>query len=112
VLDDLGLGSVPRHRLLEEALVSIVQAVPGLRTRLFGQVFLSIAQAGDLLRTTPAVVKQLVKPAVLPGDASGKGPPARPLITAVELLKYRSHIQQSLAQCGRRGGRACHQDAL
>ena len=97
VLDDIGLGSVPHHRLLEEALVSIVQAVPPLRTRLFGQVHLSIEHAADLLHTTPSTLKRLLKTAALPAPAPEQGAPAPPVIVALELLKRRSHIQQHLA---------------
>jgi superfamily II RNA helicase len=101
LLDELGLGSVPRHRLLEEALVSIVQAVPALRSRLFGQVHLTIEQAAGLLRTQPSTLKHLVKAAVLPVYAPEIGPPAHPVIVAGELLKQRPSIQQHLAELPR-----------
>ena len=97
VLDDIGLGSVPHHRLLEEALVSIVQGVPPLRTRLFGQVHLGIEQAAGLLHTTPSALKQLLKANTVPTPAPEPGAPARPVIVALELLKRRSHIQRHLA---------------
>ena len=73
VLDDIGLGSVPHHRLLEEALVSIVQAVPPLRRRLFGQVHLGIEQAAGLLHTTPSALKQLLKANTVPTPAPEPG---------------------------------------
>jgi superfamily II RNA helicase len=97
VLDDIGLGSVPRHRLLEEALVSIVQAVPSVGTRLFGQVHLTIEQAASLLHTTPSAVKELMKANVLPVCSREQYAPAHPVIVAIELLKHRAHIQQHLA---------------
>ena len=97
VLNDLGLGSVPRHRLLEDALVGIVQAIPALRTRLLAQVYLSIEQTADLLRITPSAVKQLVQQAVLPVYAHDKGSSAPPRIAAAELLKRCSSILRSQA---------------
>jgi hypothetical protein len=97
VLDGIGLGSVPHHRLLEEALVSIVQAVPPLCMRLFGQVYLSIEQAADLLHTTPSTLKQLLKANVLPTSAIAQDVPARSVIVALELIKRRAHIQRHLA---------------
>jgi superfamily II RNA helicase len=95
-LDDIGLGSVPRNRLLDEALVSIVLAVPALRTRLLGQLYLTLDQAAAILRTTPATLKQFVKADVLPGSAVGGASPSRPVIVAAELLKRRSHLQGHL----------------
>jgi superfamily II RNA helicase len=95
-LAELGLGSVPRNRLLEDALVSIVQAVPALRTRLFGQVHLTLEQAAALLRTTPSALKRLVQTEVLPVYSPGNGTPTRPVIVAAELLKRRSYLQRHL----------------
>src|SRR5688572_22076877 len=94
VLDDIGLGSVPHHRLLEEALASTVQVVPTLCTRLFRQVHLTIEQAADLLRTTPSTLTQLVQANVLPAHPPEQGAPAQPVIAALELLKHRSPIQR------------------
>ena len=97
-LDELGLGSVPHNRLLEDALVSIVQAVPALRTRLLGQVHLTLDQAAAMLRITPSTLKQLVQTEIIPVSSSGNAAPQRQVIIAAELLKRRSHIQQHLAE--------------
>jgi superfamily II RNA helicase len=95
-LNELGLGSVPRHRLLEEALVSIAQAAPALRSRLLGQVRLSVEEVAALLHIPSAVVTQLVQQAVLPPQAPDNGPRARPSIAAVDVLRQRSFIQRYL----------------
>ena len=96
-LNELGLGSVPRHRLLEEALVSIAQAAPALRSRLLGQVRLSVEEVAALLHIPSAVVTQLVRQAVLPPQAPGNGPRASPSIAAIDVLRQRSFIQRYLA---------------
>jgi superfamily II RNA helicase len=96
-LSDLGLGSVPRHRLLEEALVSIVQSVPALRSRLLAQVHLSFEQAAELLHITPSTVGQLVRQALLPTHQPDNGS-SRPQIAAVELLKRFASVQRYLAE--------------
>ena len=93
-LDELGLGSVPHNRLLEDALVSIIQAVPALRTRLLGQVHVTLDQAAAMLRITPSTLKHLVQTEV---SSSGGAAPQRQVIIAAELLKRRSLIRQHLA---------------
>ena len=98
VLDELGFGSVPRNRLLEEALVSIVQAVPALGARLLGQVRLTLDQTAVLLHTTPAILAQLIKSGVLPMLSADDAAPNGPLIAAAELFKRRSLIQRRLAE--------------
>ena len=70
-LDELGLGSVPHNRLLEDALVSIIQAVPALRTRLLGQVHVTLDQAAAMLRITPSTLKHLVQTEIIPVSSSG-----------------------------------------
>ena len=97
-LDELGLGSVPHNRLLEEAFISILQAVPALRTRLLGQVHLTLDQAAAILHTTPSTLKRLVQTEILPVYASGNAPPEHQVIVAAELLKRRSHIRQRLTE--------------
>jgi superfamily II RNA helicase len=97
-LDELGLGSVPHNRLLEDALVSIVQAVPALRMRLLGRVHLTLDQAAVLLRTTPSTLKRLVQSKVLTVFSSGNGSLLPQVIVATELLTRRSHIRQALAE--------------
>ena len=96
-LDELGLGSVPHNRLLEDALVSIVQAVPALRTRLLDQVHVTLDQAAAMLRITPSTLKHLVQTEIIPVSSSGNAAPQRPVIIGAELLKRRSHIRQHLA---------------
>ncbi len=96
MLDDLGLGSVPHNRLLEDALVGIVQAVPVLQTRLLGQVRLTLDQAAALLRITSPDLKRLVQTEVLPIQSSRKDHAMPPAIAAAELLKRRSHICRHL----------------
>ena len=98
MLDELGLGSVPHNRLLEEALVSIVEAVPVLRTRLLGQVHLTFERAAALLQTTPSTLKRLVQTGVLPLSSSENTPLHRQEIVAAELFKRRSYIRQHLAE--------------
>jgi superfamily II RNA helicase len=99
ILDELGLGSVPHNRLLEEALVSIVEAVPALRARLLGQVHLTFDQAAVMLHTTPSTLKRLVQAEVLPASSPPvNAPPNGRVIVAAELLKLRSHIRQRLAE--------------
>jgi superfamily II RNA helicase len=97
-LDELGLGSVPHNRLLEDALVGIVQAVPVLRTRLLGQVYLTLDQAATLLRTPPADLKRLVQTEVLPIHSARKDHAMPQAIVAAELLKRRAHIRQHLEE--------------
>jgi superfamily II RNA helicase len=98
VLDELGFGSVPRNRLLEEALISIVQAVPALGVRLLGQVRLTLDQTAALLHTTRAVLAQMVKTGLLPMLPASDGAPNGPLIAAAELFRRRSLIQRQLAE--------------
>ena len=95
-LDELGLGSVPHNRLLEDALVNIVQAVPPLRTRLLGQMHLTLDQAAAMLRITPSTLKHLVQTEIIPVSSSGNAAPQRQVISAAELLTRRSHIQRHL----------------
>ena len=96
-LDELGLGSVPHNRLLEDALVSIIQAVPALRTRLLDQVHVTLDQAAAMLRITPSTLKHLVQTEIIPVSSSGNAAPQRQVIIAAELLKRRSLIRQHLA---------------
>src|SRR5262249_603196 len=98
VLDELGFGSVPRNRLLEEALVSIVQAVPALGARLFGQVRLTPDQPPVPLPPPPATLAQLTKSGALPMPPADDAAPNGPLIAAAELFKRRSLIQRRLAK--------------
>ncbi len=98
VLDELGFGSVPRNRLLEEALVNIVQAVPALSARLLGQVNLTLDQTAALLGTTRSPLAQMVKTGVLPMLPVGDAASNEPLIAATELLKRRPLIQRRLAE--------------
>ena len=98
-LDELGLGSVLHNRLLEDAIVSIVQAVPALRTRLLDQVHVTLEQAAAMLRITPSTLKHLVQTEIIPVSSSGNAAPQRQVIMAAELLKRRSHIRQHLAAC-------------
>ena len=95
-LDELGLGSVPHNRLLEDALVSIIQAVPALRTRLLGQVHVTLDQAAAMLYHA-FYLKHLVQTEIIPVSSSGNAAPQRQVIIAAELLKRRSLIRQHLA---------------
>src|SRR5919108_3346757 len=97
-LDNLGLGSVPHNRLLEEALIGILQGVPALRTRLLGQVHLTPDQAAAMLRIPPSTLKRLVQAEIVPVSSDGNASPHRQVIIAAELLKRRSHIRQHLAE--------------
>src|ERR671922_1102029 len=89
-LEELGLGSVTHHRLLEEAFISILQAVPVLRTRLLSQVHLTLDQAAVILRLPPSTLKRLVQTEVVPVSPLGNAPPHRQVIVAAELLKRRA----------------------
>src|SRR5919108_2964002 len=97
-LDNLGLGSVPHNRLLEEACISILQGVPALRTRLLGHVHLTPDQAAAMLRIPPSTLKRLVQAEIVPVSSDGNAAPHRQVIVAAELLKRRSHIRQHLAE--------------
>jgi superfamily II RNA helicase len=97
-LDDLGLGSIPHNRLLEEACISILQGVPALRTRLLGQVHLTLEQAAATLRIPPSTLKRLVQTEIVPVSSAENASPHRQVIVAAELLKRRSHIRQHLAE--------------
>jgi superfamily II RNA helicase len=97
-LDELGLGSVPHNRLLEEAFIHILQAVPVLRTRLLGHVHLTLDQAAAILRITPSTLKHLVQTEIVPVASPGNAAPHRRMIVAAELLRRRSHIRQRLAE--------------
>src|SRR5919108_6015718 len=70
-LDDLGLGSVPHNRLLEEACISMLQGVPALRTRLLSQVHLTLDQAAATLRIPPSTLKRLVQTGIVPVSCAG-----------------------------------------
>src|SRR5262245_36927757 len=72
-LNELGFGSVPHHRLLEHALVSILQTVPSLRTRLLDQVQVTLEQAAAMLRTTPSALRRLVQNQLIPMPSAGNG---------------------------------------
>ena len=72
-LDELGLGSVPHNRLLQDALVRIMQTVPSLQTRLLGPLHVTLEQAAAMLRTTPATMRRLVQAAIIPLEPSGNG---------------------------------------
>jgi superfamily II RNA helicase len=96
-LDEIGLGSVPHNRLLEEALVSILQTVPTLRMRLLGQLHVTLDQVAAMLRITPSTLGHLVRAQVITVSSFGSGAAQRQLISASELLKRRPHIQQYLA---------------
>ncbi|HEX9870604.1 MAG TPA: DEAD/DEAH box helicase, partial [Candidatus Tectomicrobia bacterium] len=98
MLDELGLGSVPHNRLLEDACVSIVEAVPVLQTRLLGQVLLTLDQAAAMLRTTPAILKPLVPTEVVSDSAAANTSANRQVIVATELLKHQSHLRQRLGE--------------
>jgi superfamily II RNA helicase len=98
MLDELGLGSVPHNRLLQDALVSILEAVPVLRTRLLGQVHLTLDHAAAMLRTTPSTLRRLVQTEVLPVASSGNSPPNHQGIVAAELFTRRAHIRRRLAE--------------
>src|SRR5919108_5850293 len=89
-LEELGLGSVPHHRLLEEALIGILQAVPALRTRLLGQVHLTLDQAAAMLRIPPSTLKRLVQAEIVSVSSDGNASPHRHVITAAELLRRQS----------------------
>lgn len=97
-LAELGLGSVPHHRLLDEAVVSILEAIPVLRSRLLGQVFLTLDQVAAVLHISPATLRQLVQTEVLPISSSGNSAPARQVVVAAELLRRRLNIQRRLAE--------------
>lgn len=97
LLQDSGLGSVPRHRLLDEALIGILQAAPALRRRLFTQVFLTLDQAAMLLGTSRATLAEWVKSGVLPVAASHHASSSHPSIPATELLKHRSTLSRQAA---------------
>jgi superfamily II RNA helicase len=94
LLNELGLGSVPRHRLLEEALIGILQAVPALRTRLFRAVSVPLEQAAALLGVPRAALAPLLKSVGLPGSAGGASTSTPTHIGAVELLKQRAGLQR------------------
>ena len=85
-------GSAPSRTIAswKKPLVSIVQAVPALRTRLLGQVHLTLDQVATVLRITPSTLKQLVQTEVIPVSSSGNAAPQRQVIVATELLKRRS----------------------
>jgi superfamily II RNA helicase len=97
-LDDLGLGSVPHNRLLEDALVNIFQAVPALRTRLLGEMHLTLEQAAAMLRIPLSILQRLAHTEVLAFFPSGNSEAQRQVISAAQLLKRRSHLQQQLAE--------------
>ena len=71
-LAELGLGSVPHNRLLDDAVVSILEAIPVLRSRLLGQVCLTLDQVATVLRISPSTLRQLVQTEVVPISSSGK----------------------------------------
>src|SRR5262245_27601224 len=96
-LDELGLSSVPRNRLLEDALVSIIEAVPVLQTRLFGQVRLTVDQAAAMLHTTPSTLRLSMQTEVSPVCSLDKAPPMPRVIVAAELLNQQSYIRRRLA---------------
>jgi superfamily II RNA helicase len=98
MLDELGLGSVPHNRLLEEALVSILEAVPMLRRRLLGQVHLRLDQVAAMLRTTPSTLQHLVPTEALSGSSAENAAANRRMIVAAELLTRQSHLQQRLQE--------------
>ena len=98
MLDELGLGSVPHNRLLEDALVSILEALPVLQGRLLSQVQLTSDQTAAMLRTTPATLKLLVQTENLSGSPAASAPAHRQMIVATELLKHQSHLRQRLGE--------------
>jgi superfamily II RNA helicase len=96
VLAELGLGSIPHNRLLDEALVSILQAVPALRRRLFGQVQIPLDQAAMLLGTTRAKLGPLFTNGILPVPLAHEVSAMPSLVVAADLLQHRAAIQRHL----------------
>lgn len=93
LLNELGLGSVPHNRLLDEALIGILQAVPALRPRLFAQVAVRLDQAAMLLGISPSDLVHLAKTGVLPVSTTHNAAATQPLISAAELFKCRVTLQ-------------------
>jgi superfamily II DNA/RNA helicase len=98
MLNELGLGSVPHNRLLEDALVSILKAVPVLQRHLLGQVYLTLDQAAALLRTTPSNLQRLVQTEVVSGSGAVNTPANRQVIVATELLKHQIYFRRHLGE--------------
>ncbi len=98
MLDELGLGSVPHNRLLEDAFVSIVQALPVLQARLLGQVHLTLDQAAAMLRTTPSTLTRLVQTEVGSSSRTPNTLANRQVIGATELLKHQAYLRQRLGE--------------
>ncbi len=96
VLDEIGFGSVPRTRLLEEALLAVLQAAPGLRERLLAQVHVTLDQAAALLQTTQPQLAPLIKADPLPGNLSSSTSPRHPVIAAAELVKHRARMPRDV----------------
>ncbi len=96
ILDEIGFGPVPRTRVLEEALITVLQTVPALRERLLAGVHLTLDQAAALLQTPQTTLTYLIIAGLLPTLSSSDAPSTRPVIVAAELLKHRSRLQRQL----------------
>jgi hypothetical protein len=94
VLEEIGLGSLPRTRLLEDALVAVLQAVPALRERLFASVQLPFDQVAALLRMSSTALTGLIDSGQLPAYRSDHLSPGHPVIDAIALLGYRARTQR------------------
>jgi superfamily II RNA helicase len=97
LLHELGLGSVPRNRLLDDAVVGILQAVPALRRRLFTPVFVTLDQAATLLGTSRTTLAEWVESGALPVAAAHHSSSLGPRLAATELLKLRSNLSRRSA---------------
>jgi superfamily II RNA helicase len=90
LLDELGFGSVPPSRALEEALIGVLQAVPTVRQRLLAPVRVPLDRAAALLRVSPSALAQHF-------GAGAAAAPAEPSIAAAELLRYGARPQRPSA---------------
>src|SRR5262245_49262517 len=89
MLAELGLGSVPVSLLLGSAPISIVQAVPGLQTRFFGPVQLTLDQAATTLHIPPATLIRLLQTQAVPVSAATTTALSGQVISAAALLRHR-----------------------
>lgn len=90
LLNELGLGSVPRNRLLDEALIAILQAVPTLRTRLIGQIFLTVDQTATLLGVSRSTLEHRLERGDLTLSDTHDLSSPRARIAVADLLTQRS----------------------